>query len=431
MFELAEMRYILQAAGARSANFTVADNAAWAAGTAICPRVFDCDVSGLVEEIVEDNTLQTAWEGNPPPIEVRRVGSFKFKQWLEGGSATTTETTLMALLGSGACFGGLRDPAAISDAAEADSTTTTIKATAHAMIANEMVLVGVRGDGGGDGRVGVVNDASNANEYTLQMALPAAPAALAVLKNGHTIYMDHSVEQYIDVLFIGSHPGSGATDNPDQIQAIGCAASSIVFGGLAKGEKPFVEFTFMVSEWQWVNYADQATISHTTARAGADPVTNSAGGSLLIQDDGTTTRNAVACDELSIEWPFNLVPVTDYNYSSCVGGFVKQPPAAGTGPTIKAKAYWAKLADMPGLYDDSTGTKQAKQVLVQLGRVASGVVAWYMQKCYIRPVDPARRQNLDGNTSLELEFRATTGGATAMSTAALKLQDAAIVMWAG
>lgn len=423
-FQLYELRYILQAAGARSAAFTVADNAAWAAGTATCPRVFDFEMT-LTEEEVKDTSAQTAFEGNPAHLEARKIGSFKFKQWLEGGSGTTTATTLATLLGSGACFGGLRNPTAISDLAEASTTATTIKATSHGMEENELILAGSANDSGGDGRVSAINDASNANEYTLQLALPGAPAEGATIKNGHTIYMDPSVEQYADFLFIGSHAGGGATDDPDQVQMIGCACSSIGFGGLGKGERPFVEMEWQASDWQWVNDGDKATVSHTQSKAGADPVSSSAGGSVVIQDAGTTTRNAIACDELEVVWTWNLVPVVDHNYTNDMGGFVKHP--AGP-PVIRFTAYWAKLADMPGLYNDSTGTKQAKQVLVQLGRVAQGTVAWYMQRAFLAPIDPTKRKELEQSTGLSLEFRGDTGRATALSSDALKLEDAAMVM---
>ena len=89
------------------------------------------------------------------------------------------EATEKLLLGSGAVLGGLRNPTAATDAAEAASTATTIKATGHGMEENELVLVGVADDSGGDGRVGAIEDASNANEYVLQMALPGAPAESA------------------------------------------------------------------------------------------------------------------------------------------------------------------------------------------------------------------------------------------------------------
>jgi len=425
-FDTGELRYIDQAS--RSANFTVADDATWAAGTAIKLRAHGVDLSGLTEEIVEDGAMQTAFEGNPPQLEARRAGSFKYRMWLEGGSADASADALAALLGSDAVLGGLKDPAAITDAAEADTTTTTIKATVHGMEENEGVLFGVRGDAGGDGRVGFILDASNANEYTLPIALPAAPAAEAVLKNGHTLFLDWEAEGYHDYLFIGSHSGTGAADDPDQIQMIGCAASAITFGGLGKGEKAWVELEMQVAEWQWVNYGDQATLSHTEAALGKDPVANAAGGSFCFHDVGTSTRNAVAGDEIEITIPLQLRQITDHNFSNAIGGWCKVKSAPGEGPAIKIKAYWATLTDMPGLFTDSTGTKVAKQVQAQFGRVTAGVFAVYMQKCYLRPIDPARRVSMEESTAIELEFRGTTGGSTDLATAAKKLEDAAIVI---
>lgn len=427
-FDRGELRYIDQGS-TRSTGFTAADNAAWAAGTAVKLRAHGVDLSGLSEEVVEDSAMQTAFEGNPPSFEARRFGNFKYRMWLEGGSADATADTVAALLGSDAVLGGLKDPGAITDAAEAACSATNITATTHGMDENEMVLFGVRGDEGGDGRVGVIEDATtSADAYDLQLALPAAPAESAVLKNGHTIFLDWEAEGYHDYLFIGSHVGSGAADDPDQVQMIGCACSAITFGGLGKGEKAWVELEMQVAEWQWVNYADQATLSHATAAEGKDPVPNAAGGSFVIQDAGTTTRNAIAGDEIEIVIPLQLRQITDHNYSNSIGGWVKVKPPAGEGPSIKIKAYWAILADMPGLFTDSTGTKAAKQVLAQFGRVASGTFAAYMQKCYLSPIDPARRMSMEDSTAIELEFHGDTGGATDLATAAKKLEDAAIVI---
>lgn len=423
-FDLMDFRYILQAAGRRSASFTVADNAAWAAGTALSPNIFDFE-HALVWESVEDGSIQSMHDGNPPPIGTIRSGTIKWKQWLEGGANNTTATTLAALLGSGAVLGGKHDPPAASDLDEGSGTATQLQLTSHGQEENAMCLVGVAGDGGGDGRLGVIEDASNANVVDLQLALPAAAAVSAVVQWGHTLYMDPSVEQYIDVLFIGSDAGSGATDDPDQFQCIGCSCSSLVFGGLAAGEKPYVEMEFQVSDWQWVNNADKATISHTQAKAGGDPVSNAAGGSFQIQDAGTTTRNALGCDELAIEWPINLVKYTDKNYSNDCGGYVKHP----AGPAIiRATVYWDDVADMPGLYTDSTGTEVAKQVQVQMGRVAAGCVGFYAQRCFLPPLSPSQRKSLDGSTGLELEFRCDNNRQTALSTDAMKLEDASLVM---
>jgi hypothetical protein len=396
-------------------------------GSATKLKFFDLDLSGLADEIVEDSAIQSAFEGKPGPIIARQHGTFSFKMWLEGGSSTTSPETVAALLG--AVMGGLKSPTAISDAAEAASTSTQINATAHGMDENELVLVGVKGDSGGDGRVAPIEDATtSADYYLLQLALPAAPAATAVLKNGHTLYIDWADESYQDFLFMGSHIGGSGTDDPDQVQMIGCSAT-VEFGGFAEGA-PWVQFNYMVGQRQWVNYADQASLQPATAASGNDPVGGQASGSFLFQDAGTTTRQAIPGDEVEIALNMELRPIKDHNYPNSIGGWVKVPSAPGVGPTISMSCYWANLADMPGLYDDYSA-KTAKQVLYQMGYTAQDTVAFYMQNATMRPVDPANRVDLEDSTAIKLSFVGAYGGVTDLATDAKKLEDAAMVIWFG
>ncbi len=396
-------------------------------GSATKLKFFGLDLSGLKYIQAKDEAMQTAFEGQPAPIPIAtsepdNPSTFKFRMHLAGGSNDTDPTTITSMLGQ--VFGGLYSPTAISDSAEASCTSTLINATSHGMEENQAVLVGTRGDSGGDGRLMPIADASNANDYTLAMALPAAPAESAVLKNGHTIYLDWENENYTDFLFLGSHIGGGAADDPDQIQMLGCSGKAS-FGGFKEGETPFVEFEWKVGQWQWVNYADQVSaLAHATAASGGNPVKG--GGQLLIQDNGTTTRNTIKGGDVEIEYPFDIVAVRDYNNTNAIGGWVKVRPEMG--PMMKCKAYWANVADMPGLYNDFiNGT--AKQVLFQVGNVTQKTVGFYMQKAYLQNIDPSRRVELEKMTNLELEFRGTTGGATDLSTAAKKLQDAAMVIF--
>ena len=200
------------------------------------------------------------------------------------------------------------------------------------------------------------------------------------------------------------------------------------FGGLGPDETPWVKFTWRVGEWQWVNYGDQATISYTTTPSGKDPALGSAGGQFTVQDAGTTTRNTVAGGDFEIDcsgW-WTLQPIRDHNYSNSIGGWKKV--RGGSGPIIRAKGYWTNLADMPGLYSDSTGTKTAKQCLLQFGKVAQGTFAAYMQRAFLTGLDPSKRVDLEQSTALQLEFVADTGRQTALSSDALKLEDAALVL---
>jgi hypothetical protein len=423
-FERYELRYIDQGTTFNK-TFTAADNAAWDAGTAVKLRCFDVDLSGLTEESVKDPTVKSDFGDRNPPIAVRRAGSFKFKMHLEGGSSDTSTTPAVELLAC--CLGGLHNPTAAADAVEADSTTKQINATNHGYVNNETVLIGTKGDSGADGKVGVVEDEdpnSDSNSFDVQMAFPAAPAAEAVIKSGHMVYVDETDESYQDFLFIGAHSGSGATDDPDQIQMIGCSGKASI-GGLGEGETPFIEFEFMVGQWQWVNYADQASFSNLSSVQGNDPVSPIAEGQLMIQDTATTTRKTIAGGDYTIELGYDLVKIRDDNAPNKIGGWKKV--RSDMGPNLTVSAYWANLADMPGLYNDfSNGT--AKQVLLQLGNVSQGTVAFYMQNAYLQPVDPANRVELERSTALKLVFEGNKGNATYLSSDEDRLEDAPLVI---
>jgi hypothetical protein len=423
-YDIYELRYV-DKGSTFSTSFTAADNAAWAADTAVKLRCHDVDLSGLIEEVVKDPSVQTRFHGRNPPIRVRRTGSFKFKMHLEGGSASTDPGTVATLLGC--VLGGLHSPAAISDAVEAASTATQIKATAHGLKNNEIVLIGVDGDAGADGKASPIEDEdpnSDTNAFDVQFAFPSAPAESAVIKAGHACYVDDADESYQDFLFIGSHSGSGGTDDPDQIQMIGCSGKATI-GGLGVGETPNIEFEFMVGNWQFVNYADQASFSHTTTPSGNDPVGSVEEGQFQIQDVATTMRNTIKGGNVSIDFGFDLVPIHDPGTSSRIGGWKKV--RSDTGPMISISAYWANLADMPGLYNDFTsGT--AKQVLYQLGSTAQNTVVFYAQRAYIQQIDPSKRIELERNTAIELTFECNDGGVTTLASAEDKLEDAPLVV---
>jgi hypothetical protein len=425
-FALQELWY-KDLAAVRSASATAASTFV---ATATKLAAFDVNVSGLKQEVVADKTIQTAPDGKPGSIHARRIGEVSFKMWLEGGRTATTSPGALATL-LGAAMGGLHNPAAIDDAAEAGSTATVIVAAAHGLVENEGVLVGVVGDGRGGGKVSFVKDATatGAGDYELQLALPVAPNAADVLKNGHTLFLDYTDESYMDFLFVGSHVGTGATNDPDSVQAIGCSLSAVTFGGFDEGAA-WVEMTFKCADWAWVAYASQTTFAHTTDGAGAGPVSGSEAGSLLLQDAGTTTRKQVAAGGIEITLPIGLQMKRDNNYSNGCGGWVKLPNAPGVGPTIKFQAYWADLVDMPGLFADSAA-RTKKQCLFQVGSTAQQVVAFYMQEATLAPVAPDVRGSLEESTALTLTLLGDSGRATDLSDATDRLRDASLVIWLG
>ena len=416
-FDRYEVRYINRGSTFNT-TFTAADDASWNAGTANKIRVYDLDLSNLTEESVPDPSVQQRFDGRNPPLITRRTGSIKFKMHMGGGSSDITYSAVSELLG--AVLGGKYAPASISDTAETGSTATQIVASAHGYKNNMVMLI--------NGESSPIEDEDpdvDTNKFDLQMDLSAAPANGDTIKAGHTIFIDETDETYLDWLIIGSHTGTGATDNPDQVQCIG-TAGIVTIGGLTPEETPFFEFEFMVGDWQFVENDDKASFSYTEEPIGEDPVSSSCGYA-MIQDSGTTTRNETAGGNFEIEiGGYELVPIMDHNNcANSVGGWKKV--RLDTGPRITMDAYWANLADMPGLQDDfRNGTK--KQVLLQFGASAQNSVTFYMQKAYLQQLDPASRVELERNTALKLIFEGAHGEATNLTDVEDRLEDASFII---
>ncbi len=416
-----ELRYLDRGTTFTQA-FTAADNAAWDAGTAVKLRYFDLDFSGLTYESVKDNSTQTRFAGRNAILPLRRTGSFKFKMHLPGGMADTTADPAVTLLGH--VMGGVEAPGAASDAAEASCTTTRLELTGHALKENQIVLCGEEDDAASDGKCAPVSDASESDYVLLGMALAVAPGTSDVIKFGTTLFVDESDESYLDFLFLGSHSGGSGSDDPDSIQCIGCSGKAVL-GGFAPGETPFVEFEFMVGDWRWVNYDDQASFSHTSAAQGGDPVSNAEEGQLQIQDNGTTTRRTVCGGDIEFDLGFDLTPIQCKDANNGVGGWKKI--RTENGPTLSVSAFWTNLSDMPGAYNDFTGGT-AKHILYQIGSSSTNVMAVYLQNAYTQPIDPSTRIELEGNTAIRLTFEANSGNATLLASDDDRLEDAPLVI---
>lgn len=417
-FNVWQLRYTDQTTTYPTA-FVAGNNSAWTNATNL--RAFDCKVKAPYGT-VKDTTAQTAGEGHPAPIVTDRSGgTIEFSMWLEGGSSTTSPPTVATLLG--AALGGLKSCSKITDSCLADCTTGLVKCTSHGKVAGEAVLVGVRGDGGGDGKVAFVDTVDSANQYWVKPLLPAAPAVSAALKNGHTVYIDQSVERYLSFYLIGSYTGSGATDDADQINMIGCSCSKVAISGFAQGQAPKVTFTFNIGDWRNEPYATRATISHTATAAGNGPAGNLSLGALVIADASGYTRTTVQGGGIEVDPQIAIERIDDPNGANHTGGWVQVP--SETGPTCSVTRYWG---DMPGLYDDLTaGT--AKFVLCQWGHVAQATVAFGMQRAFLNSVP--ERVEFNKSMALKLGFHGDRGRATGndRSTDDLKLADSPMWFW--
>ena len=420
-FDLWELRYVDKGSTFTTA-FTAASDASWDAGTAIKLRVHDLDVSGLKLSSVPDMSIQTRFHGRSAPISTLSGGveaqQIKFKQWLPGGSASQSAETVATLMGL--VMGGITSPAtAITDAAEAGCSITNVIANAHGQVAGQAVLVGVLGDGYADGKPAIIKTA-NANDYDLLMALPGIPQIGDAVKHGHSLWVDEADESYQSFLALGSYPGSGASDQPVLLNIIGCSGT-LAFGGLAPGEKPFVEYTYNVGDWRVEPYATTEAFSHTATPLGDDPAGDRGIGALTIGDTAATTRVVVQGGEVEFNLNMALEPIIDPQGVNGIGEWKKV--RADQGPTMAVTAYWG---DMPGRRSDFTGGT-AKQLLFALGHAAEDTVVFSMNQAhYIEdPAPPMEYQRMLGQ---KLTFEAASGTATDLSTSAKKLQDAPAVI---
>jgi len=420
-FELWELRYIDHGSTFPTA-FTAGNDAAWAAGTADKLRVHDLDVSELGLVNIPDPSIQTGFHGRPAPITTLSGGvetmMLKFKQWLPGGSSTVSAEDVATLMG--VVMGGITSPAtAFSDLAEAGSTATNVVAASHGQVANQAVLVGVLGDARSEAKVGII-DTANANDYDLLMALPGAPNAGDAIKHGHDLWVKETDESYQSFLAIGSYAGSGATDDPVLLNIIGCSGV-LAIGGLAPGEKPFVEYSFNVADWRIEPYATTSAFSHTQALLGDDPAGDRGIGALTIGDTASTTRTTVQGGDVEISLNMELVPIIDPQGVNGIGGWKKV--RGDQGPTMACTAYWS---DMPGRRADYTGGT-VKQLLFTLGHASEATVAFSMNQAYFieDPAKPVEYQRMLGE---RLVFEGDKGTGTDLATDAKRLEDAPIVI---
>ena len=353
-------------------TFTDADAAGWAADTAYKLGAVEVDASGVRHEGIVSEVIQGRLAGAPKNILGLKTGSIKVGMYAGRGSADTTAPMMATILQ--AVIGGLTSPDPKTDLCEADCTTTTIKATAHGNVVGQCVLVGVRGDARGNGEVRRIATVDT-NEYTLDMALSAAPNEGDAIVNSHTAYLDATqAQKYMDLLCIGYTAAN-------QWQAIGCNGPFSI-EGLGIGEIPRLVFDLMFGDYQRVGAGELDQLEPSQASLGLDAPANKALGGFFVQNYGVTTRATFDGGEFSIDPAVMYEPVEDRNGVNGRGGLRK----TGIRPAIEFVTHFS--TDMPGLKDDwEAGT--AKQLLWQFGCTAQNCFAISVPKFYLdeAPVD--------------------------------------------
>jgi hypothetical protein len=363
-------------------SFTAADNALWAYTAAIKLRLFgEVDDSGLVDEALEDTTIQTRLRGGAAPLVGRSTGPLKFKTPLGGGNSGITVDPTTAILRD--IMGNVATPTAKTATVIAGSTTTTVNSTGIGakLVPGSGVLIGTRGDGYGGGVVRPVQ-AEATDAITLGLVAPGVPQADSTITLLQSIYFDEAAS---DKTFNFTWLSKAAAH---QRQAIG-AVGSFTIEGLKAGEKPTLSFEFQTMDHQWVDSADRTSLTDGSAGQGNDPPTSKALGGFWLGENasGATACTAYRAGAITITPNIAWEALEDPNGPNGIGGWIRNLGKPRIEVTIPMDA------DMPGLYTDFTAGTY-KKILFQLGTVATGVVAFYARKaCLVGSPVPTKLNN--------------------------------------
>ena len=406
-----ELRYVSGTTFNAASDLAAADHADWNPGTAVKLRITAFDDSGLEYESVDDATMQTSILGKPAPIPTIRRGSFSFSTYLGAGAADTSANAVATLMSK--IMGNATAPTTKTYSASGTHDTTTIQATDIDDIGvGGLVLVGTRGDGGGNGECRVVTASVGAsNEITVFPALPAAPSDADVIVVAYRAYLDTATaHQYIDFTTIG---GSDA----DQRQMAGCQATAVELAGTGPNEAPMLNFSMGVGDWREVASGDRDTLSTTSTPEGNDPPTDKGLGGVFFGDAASSTRNAYAIGPVSIpHLGHSHAEIPSQNGVNGIGGWCRVPRDEGFTATFSI--LWDD--DMSGLYDDFVnGT--AKYIHAQFGHAAQKCASLLMRRCFL--VAAPKRVDINGLAGVEITVRAdwTSGGSSAHERAPIVL----------
>lgn len=359
-------------------DYTAADDAAWAAGTAEKLMITNLDLSGLVHEGLENPEIESSMMAKGAFIPGLRVGSIKVSTYLGAANSDISANPVATLLSK--IMGGIANPSsARTDLADVSGTHTTTRVYASGVesnvVAGQAVKIGTRGDGRGDGRVYPIT-ATGTDYIDLGMACPSAPNDGDALTFSTTVYFDDTTtQQYIDTLSIG-HASN------DQIQTLG-GMGGFSISGLKAGEIPQIEFDLMVADWREVSVGGNADqLEPTSATQGNRPPVERGLGAFLIADNGSTTVEAVAIDDLTITPNITYEAIPDPNGVNGIGGFAKVPGMVQASfTTVVGEQSTETIAGLYNDFDSSSPT--AKQIMAQFGVSDQRCAAIEIPKYYL------------------------------------------------
>lgn len=325
-----------------------------------------------------------------------KTGSIEFTvPW--PGHQTTAATTLVdtwfnELLGSAL---GNSTSSSTGTTCTAGSTATAVNVNSAVLAEGRILRVGVAGDAGGAGQAAVVSSTSGGITYNLLTALPAAPAAAAVVYNTLMAYPSETMGSTVRFLCAWD-------DTYSAFHLMGCQAEAISIS-LEIGKVPEVTFRYRVAYWDNTNTAVPGAL--TMSNCDAAPLS---GGSVFFNTVGTSTRATLSPSrmELSLDMPLldKMGPAAGQAPYQVIYGYDRQHIV----PTLSLTIPWAN--DTMTFGTDGSETSQ-KHILVTCNPHDKRSVGFYLPRAY--PVgDRPTPVSENGQTYQRITYRGRESSVT-------------------
>jgi hypothetical protein len=361
---------------AASSSWNVADN------TAIKLKAVSYDGSGLTQEGLDDETLQSRLFSTPSKVPGLRKGNFSFSTYMTGAYSNVTATEELNLLRD--AMGGVQNPTTTrSHVAEGGGSVINVPLSSanSYCVAGQALLCGTKADGRGNGEVKVIHSV-DANSIVLGTQLNSALSAGDAIVISSTAFLDEDAGQrYIDSVVVGH-------GTADQQATIG-GVPKPTFSGMTPGELPKIDWEVDVTDWKWIPPNERTSLTPARSPRGGNPAQNKGIGMIQIADNGSNARHVFKGAELTVAPNTTYEEIPDLSGVNGIGGFQKQ---AGT-PTFEFTALVDEDFGLVADFEDST----AKSLMFQMGHTATKCCAIEMQKAYLDSApQPTALGNLQG-----------------------------------
>ncbi len=272
------------------------------------PTTVMADLSKLGRMMLESGRIVQYRNERPKMIPGPFEGDFVIEIEAIGHGSTTagavTATAAETLLGY--ALGAVATPTGADGTTISGTASTAVSlnvAAASGLLAGQIIRLGAKNDGRGDGQPAVV-----ASHGTSVIALKtAAPAAMNVAADVvYTSIMVHTVESACV-----TQPLRMFVKTADTNWCLhGCVIKALSFNGGAPGQIAKWQFTIGVS---WMEPISTTFPDTTTTAAWTTNAVPTAAGSVFMNAYGTTTRATLTARAITIGITLGIQPVMGYN----------------------------------------------------------------------------------------------------------------------